>query len=253
MWGADLTVPLLTFELPKGIAVMQKKQDIKSTAVVGSFRKQRGYTIVELSVAVAIAGVLMVGSISLVQTVLNTSRANDTITGLARTIAQIDKIWSASNSYADLSMATAGAAGAFEGMTVGRDPVKNTVNSVTNKFNRPVTLSLNDNLPATSVKRGYTLVYAGIPTSVCADIVTSAVNSGVRALVVMPESTSGTAPDSLSTLTLSSAGALDSLPASGATVMFQPSAPDLNIVTMTGSNACGTTKNTVSLGFVTWK
>lgn len=219
-----------------------------------STKKQRGYTIVELSVAVAIAGVLLVGSISLVQTVLNTSRANDTITGLSRTLTQITKIWSSANNYDGLTTATAIAAGAFVGLTT-------TSTTVTSKFNRPVTVTVEANIGAggsvgTGAKMGYDIVYTGIPTSVCADIVTAAGSSGVRGILIAPETTPGTNPLTLGTLTIA-AGALTA--PSGSTVVLDGSLMSLKLTStaaadgLTGTNGCGTDKGTVSLIFVNWK
>jgi prepilin-type N-terminal cleavage/methylation domain-containing protein len=213
---------------------------------------QRGYTIVELSVSVAIAGVLLVGSIALVQTVLNTARANDTITGISRVIAQIDKIWSAVPSYTGLSMATAGGAGVFEGMTVTRD-ASNVVTGVTSKFNRPVFLSLNSNLPSAASDRGYALTFAGIPTSVCADIVSAAASTGIRGIGIIPEATAGTVVGGAPTaLAVDATDNLTGLDATGVIVM-QPSSATLNITNMTGTKGCGTVKNTVSVVLANWK
>jgi prepilin-type N-terminal cleavage/methylation domain-containing protein len=217
-----------------------------------SHNTQRGYTIVELSVAVAIAGVLLVGSIALVQTVLNTSRANDTISGLARVTAQIDKIWSNQPNYASLSIASAGGAGVFEGLPVVRDAT-NAVTGVTSKFNRPITLSLNPNLPSGTSNRGYAMTYTGIPTNVCADIVSAAGSSGVRGIAVIPEDVAGTTTGGAPVaLTLSAADALTGVDAAGV-VVADPSTNGLNLVNMTGVKGCGTAKNTVSIVFANWK
>jgi PilS N terminal len=195
---------------------------------------------------------LLVGSISLVQTVLNTSRANDTITGISRVMAQIDKIWSASPSYADLTLGAAGGAGVFEGMVVGRD-ANNVVTSVTSKFNRPVTLSLNPALPTDKSNRGYALTFTGIPTGVCADIVTAAASTGLRAIGIIPEATAGQTPGGAPTgLTLSTKDDLNGLDTAGV-VVVQPSKANLDIVAMTGTKGCGTTSNTVSLVLANWK
>jgi prepilin-type N-terminal cleavage/methylation domain-containing protein len=217
---------------------------------------QRGYTIVELSVAVAIAGVLVVGSIALVQTVLNTSRANDTITGLARVFAQIDKVWSnsMSNNYNGLNVATAGGAGVFEGLTLTRDST-NKVTAVTSKFNRPILLGTATNLPSTNVERGYVLTFTGIPTTVCADIVSSGADSGARGIIIEPEATAGT-PVTTYTGTVLGLSTTDQsftgVPTTAAIAVDAKTA-GLQIGNMTGVTGCGTAQKTVSINFINWR
>ena len=225
------------------------KNMLKTASAVKSMGQQKGYTLVELSVAVAIAGVLLMGSIQLVQTVLNTSRANDTISSLARTITQIDKVWSSLDTYADLSIANASAAGAFPDMTTRGSGATATV---INKFNMPVQLDLIKNLPTAGSDRGFALVHTGIPRSVCADIVTAGVAAGFKGIVIIPENTAGVQASSLTGLTMNTSGGIDNVPTTAA-LALDPSSPSLNIGKMTGATGCGASKNSVSIGFVTWK
>ena len=217
---------------------------------------QQGYTIVELSIAVAIAGVLLVSAVGLVQTVLQTSRANDTATWLTRVIAQIDKIWAGQNGYADLSLASANAAGAFKGGTVevvaGTGGAASTT-KVTSKFNRPVYLGLTANLPTSSANAGYVLTFAGVPTAVCADLVTAAVSGGIRAVMITPEATTTTTTTAYTDVGLSAAGVLSPPTTGDHAVAFDPSSPSVQLVNMTGSKGCGTTNSTVALSFYNWK
>jgi prepilin-type N-terminal cleavage/methylation domain-containing protein len=221
----------------------------KSMLAAGNLGKQRGFTIVELSIAVAIAGVLLVGSVSLVQTVLNTARANDSITSLARTITQIEKTWSSANDYAGLSLASAAGAGAFEGLQ--KTVVAGVTTAVRNKFNRDITVSLNVDLPSAGASRGYAMAYKGIPTSVCTDIVSSSVNAGIRGLLIIPETTAAGVSTDVTGLTLSNE-AFATIP-TGAVVAFQPATPAMNIANVTGTAGCGTDKATVTLVFVNYK
>ncbi len=217
-------------------------------------RAQRGYTIVELSVSVAIAGVLLVGSIALVQTVLNTARANDTITSISRIIAQVDKIWANTNSYAGLTLAAAGGAGVFEGLTIVRTGTPPVVTGVTHKFNRNVTVGVNSEMPSAGANRGYTMTFTGIPTSVCADIVSAAASSGIRGILIQPETVAGTTTTPLSgaTIKLKADESFDTLPASTVAAV-DGATSGVQIANMTGANGCGTDKATVSIGFVNWK
>lgn len=221
-----------------------------SISKIANPSKQRGLTIVELSIAVAIAGVLLVGSVSLVQTVLNTSRANDSITSLARGITQIEKTWSSSNDYAGLNLASASGAGAFEGLSIVRDAAGATT-AVRNKFNRDITVSLNADLPTVGANRGYAMAYKGIPSSVCTDIVSSSVNAGLRGLLIIPETTAGVSTD-VTGLKLKATGEFDSLP-TGGVVAFSPFAPNIDIANVTGTAGCGSKQATVTLVFVNYK
>ncbi len=212
---------------------------------------QRGYTIVELSIAVAIAGVLLVSAIGLVQTVLTTNRANESITLLTRAMAQIDKIWADQPDYNGLNLATAGAAGVFTGMQVTRDTTTNVVTGVISKFNRPILVGLAPNLPTNAANRGYTLTFAGVPVSVCADLVTAAAGGGIRGIIVTPEATPTTTNASIIPSAMSNTGAL-TVPATSA-IALDGSLTSVNIANAMGVTGCGTNLSTVALTFVNWK
>lgn len=212
---------------------------------------QRGYTIVELSIAVAIAGVLLVSAIGLVQTVLTTNRANESITLLTKAMSQIDKIWAEQPTFADLDIATAGAAGVFTGMQVTRAS-GNVVTSVTSKFNRPVLIGLAPNLPTTDANRGYTMTFAGIPSSVCADLVTAAAGGGIRGIIVSPENSVAATTTAIVPTAMSAEGKLTA-PAGTHAIAMDGSMTSVNIKDAMGANGCGTSKSTVALTFVNWK
>lgn len=218
--------------------------------------KQGGYTIVELSIAVAIAGVLLVSAIALVQNVLQTNRANESITLISKAMAQIDKIWADQADYSGVTLANAGAANVFAGMQVTTDPTTKLVTGVSSKFNRPIWVAAASGLPASGLNKGYGITFAGIPTGVCADIVTAASNSGVRGILVTPEATPGAT--STSTIaagyypsTMSAAGVF-TVP-TGTAVVQDASRSNLDITTTLGTTACGTTNSTVALSFLNWK
>jgi prepilin-type N-terminal cleavage/methylation domain-containing protein len=215
---------------------------------------QKGYTIVELSISVAIAGVLLVSAIGLVQQVLTTNRANETSTLLIKAMAQIDKIWADQPDFNNLTLATAGAAGVFAGMQVGYDATTGAVNSVTSKFNRQIYVGLANDIPTTGAKRGYVITFAGIPTSVCADLVTAVGGGGVRGILVSPETTAGGTGAAVVPTAMSSAGAFTLPVTTPATVAaMDAQSPLVNVATAMGPGACGTKNATVALTFVNWK
>jgi prepilin-type N-terminal cleavage/methylation domain-containing protein len=212
---------------------------------------QKGYTIVELSIAVAIAGVLLVSAIGLVQTVLTTNRANETTTLLIKAMAQIDKIWADQPDYNGLNVATAGAAGVFNGMQIAR--VAGAVAGVTSKFNRPVYVAVAPDLPVVGTNRGYVITFTGIPTSVCADLVAAAAGGGIRGIIVSPEPAAGVAAAVVPTA-LSAGGVLTqpaTVPVS--IVAIDAAVTNMYIPATMGKDGCGTPNATVALSFVNWK
>lgn len=213
--------------------------------------REAGYTIVELSIAVAIAGVLLVSAISLVQGVLNNNRANETITLLSKSLAQIDKVWADQNTYAGLSLDTAAAANAFPGLVLTRDK-DGKVTQVTSKFNRPILLQTISDIPSPGLNRGYAMVFPGIPTSVCGDLVTAAAGAGIRGISITPEAVAGNSDfAAVAPSGMEADGGLK-VPANTVVAMSgKAPLPDLTATLSTGG--CGTSRPTVALTFVSWK
>ncbi len=216
-------------------------------------KRQLGYTIVELSVTVSIAAVFFLGSMSLISKVIDTWRVSETIVGLPRTIVKIESMWHGAGSYSDLSISTAGGAGAFESSDLVRD-AGGAIVSANSKFKQPVTLSLNPDLPTTGSNRGYVIVYTGIPTAVCAEVaIAAATTSGVKGLLLIPETLVGVTPGgAVTTLGLDASAHLTGAPADGV-VVFESASPTVNITNLAGVGGCGTAKPSVSLVLVNWK
>ncbi|QDD65243.1 prepilin-type N-terminal cleavage/methylation domain-containing protein [Herbaspirillum seropedicae] len=222
---------------------------------------QSGFTIVELSVAVAIAGVLLVSAIALVQVVLRQSRANDTVSSVPRVMAQIDKIYSRTTSYTGLNTDTAIGFGAFDGVfnITGASPNR----IAGNTFGYPTLVNIATGFDGiANSNTGYVVTFTGIPQSSCSDIVTSAAASGVRGIVVAPEVTAGTtalapAGMTLNGISIATAGTLVRGPATGGATAVALKGPglqgQLDVAAMTNAAACGTNNSTVSIGLVNWK
>ncbi len=223
-------------------------------------QKQQGYTIVELSIAVAIAGVLLVSAIGLVNVVVNTSRANDTATLLTRTVAKIEKSWSSQPTYAGLDLGAVVATGAFEGLSITRNAAAPfAVTGVNSKFDRPITVNAPAGIPGPALSRGYVITMAGVPTNVCSDMVAAAYAGGARGIVISPEITVGAATAATNGPTVM---ALDTgvLTAPAATATVEAGAVVLDgaqttpaMATALGVSGCGTRRPTVALSFVGWK
>lgn len=225
-------------------------------------RAQRGFTIVELSVAVAIAGVLLVSAIALVQVVLRQARANDTVTSVPRLMTQIDKIYANAINYQGLTADVAIGFGAFDGgFTIAGDaPNRNALN----KFGYPVQIQLATNADFRGpglggANTGYLVSYTGIPQASCADIVSSAASAGVRAILVAPEATPGTNPIvpadiTIPTMTTAAGAAAGTTASGGGTVVRGPGLQGrLDVASMTSGTACGTGNGTVTIALANWK
>ena len=214
-------------------------------------KKQQGYTIVELSIAVAIAGVLLVSAIGLVRSVINTSRANDTATMLTRAVAKIEKSWATQPTYVGVSLASVAATDAFNGLIMTRDAA-GLVTDVRSRFNQSIAVSQPAGIPGPTLNRGYVITLAGVPTTVCSDLVTAAANGGARGIVVGPESAVCTVIATGVPTAMTESSGVITKPADGVVVLDG----SLNTPDMTkalGSTACGTDKPTVSMHFVGWK
>ncbi|BEV16234.1 prepilin-type N-terminal cleavage/methylation domain-containing protein [Herbaspirillum sp. DW155] len=222
---------------------------------------QRGFTIVELSVAVAIAGVLLVSAIALVQVVLRQSRANDVVSSIPRVMTQIDKIFSRSTNYVGLNTDAAIGFGAFEGVFDITGATGN--RRASNRFGFPTTVDVATDFSGAGTSSGYVITFAGIPTNSCADIVSSASATGVRAILVQPEGAIGTrsiTAAGIATLTLAgiqavTQGGADAAAATGGAAVVQGHLANgsLDIPAMADARACGTNRPSVSIGLVNWK
>ncbi|EOA05948.1 hypothetical protein HFRIS_005798 [Herbaspirillum frisingense GSF30] len=222
---------------------------------------QRGFTIVELSVAVAIAGVLLVSAIALVQVVLRQSRANDVVSGIPRLMAQIDKIYARANNFIGLSTDVAVGFGAFDSVfdILGAPPNR----IANNRFGYATNVDVATAFTGAATNTGYAVTFAGIPASSCADIVTSAAATGIRGILVQPETTVGTRSITTAGIGTMTLAAIQAVPPGGATaggttgggavVKGNLANGNLDIAAMTDPRACGTGSSTVTIGLVNWK
>lgn len=231
-------------------------------------RTQSGFTIVELSVAVAIAGVLLVSAIALVQVVLRQTRANDLVSSIPRTITQIDKMYARAANYNGLTTAVAIGFGAFDGAFDIVGPANARV--ALHRFGYQTLAQAADNFrnvaaPPAPAGGGavppadpsaYAVMYAGVPRAACADVVSSASASGVLGLIVVPEAIVGTpafTPANARLLRMAMFDAAATPAPAGVVVKGTTQNSTLNVAAMSGANACGTDNDTVTIAMVNWK
>lgn len=238
-------------------------------------RTQSGFTIVELSVAVAIAGVLLVSAIALVQVVLRQTRANDLVSSIPRTLTQIDKMYARAAAFNGLTTQVAIGFGAFDGAFDIVGPAGARV--ALHRFGYQTAAQAANNFrgvqvpaaPAGGAAAGgaaaappdasaYAVIYAGIPRAACADVVSSASASGVLGLLVAPENVVGTPAFTVANaqaLTLAMFNGTANTPPPAGSVLVKGTINNsaLNVAAMSGGNACGTDNDTVTIAMVNWK
>ncbi len=232
-------------------------------------KAQSGFTIVELSVAVAIAGVLLVSAIALVQVVLRQTRANDLVSSIPRTITQIDKMYARVANFAGLTTQVAIGFGAFDGafditgLAGSRVATHRfgytTLAQAANNFRNVAAVGLPAGVPPDA--SAYSVIYAGIPRGACADVVSSAAASGVLGIIVAPEATVGTPAFTEANAAALGMNMFDSLPGAagaaappaGVRVKGTTNNSALDVAAMSGGTACGTANDTVTIAMVNWK
>ena len=126
---------------------------------------QKGYSIIELSIALAIISIILVGSLAGVQRVLRSNNVNSDLRNINLTAASLSTMYSSQPNTAVVAMATLVGLRVFEGFAV--DAANNTV---TNAFGGRITVTTNaaaiDGFPANS---GFMVYSTNIPSEACPD------------------------------------------------------------------------------------
>lgn len=132
--------------------------------------RQKGFTLIELSIALAIVSVLIVGSLIGVQRILANNRANNLLAEVPRINAALVGAAVNSSNFASITTKKAAALGAFSPNTVKWE---NDTPTVSNAFGGSLYIQGNDsNMDGVGGKdRGYIVVATGIPTDMCATVV----------------------------------------------------------------------------------
>ena len=154
-------------------------------------KRQGGYTIIELSIALTIIAVLIVAGLAGVSTVLNSSKANAQIEDSGIVLAKLQSTLTSSNVS---GMTTAAAVGsAFF-------PTSRVLNNVvTNKFggnefiaSNAVALTATEGV-VVGANVGALYTITGVPRAVCADIASSLANLANSAWILTTAKAEGTA------------------------------------------------------------
>ena len=130
-------------------------------------RQQKGYSIIELSIALAIISIILVTALAGVQRILRSNNVNSDLRGLNLTAANLATLYSSQPDTSVVAMATLVDLRAFDGFAVN-----NTTDTVTNAFGGQITVATNiaaiDGFPANS---GFMIYSTNIPSEACPDYI----------------------------------------------------------------------------------
>jgi prepilin-type N-terminal cleavage/methylation domain-containing protein len=166
------------------IFVNPKEQIMQTIPASPQTKRQGGYTIIELSIVLAIIGVLIVGGLLAVNSLLLSSKANKQIEDSGRAMGKLQAMLS-STTVSGLTTSGAIGMGLFPSTRVSDGTVKAVV-GVGNEFvrsNSGTALTSTDNGIDLSLDTGAVYTLTGIPKAVCADIASSLANMSAAAYV----------------------------------------------------------------------
>ncbi len=165
--------------------------------------RQKGYTLVELGIAIAIVAILVVSGLTGVQSILNSNKVNDQLRTTAKLAGRISTAFS-STSTSGATVATVQTAGGWDPSRVTGTGTNTAVRS---SFNSVETLLFNStNLSGMSSGSGFVYVIQEVPQSVCIDLA-QGMNNLVYGLAVV-NSTRLAASDANWTTSAATANAL---------------------------------------------
>lgn len=171
---------------------------------------QRGYSLIELSIVLAIIAVVIGGAITGVQAILQSNNVNNTISNTNRAIGAITSKLIRDNNYANATTVT------LSSRAMGIWPEKSVTNpgltnaAVTNEFGGAVHVApMTGATYGLAANQAYVYTLTGIPTSACTDLALGLESLGLG-LAVNNQLGSAvtTAPAALSGTVLKSPGVL---------------------------------------------
>ena len=133
-------------------------------------RSQRGYSLVELSIALAILSVVIIGALVGVQRILDNNRANNVLRQIPMTNASlIAATTSTGGTFAGVNSSVLGALGSFPDGSLAGNGLARVARNPFNGFYYGVTM--NPNVAGMGgANTGYFVVVTGIPNSMCSTI-----------------------------------------------------------------------------------
>jgi prepilin-type N-terminal cleavage/methylation domain-containing protein len=177
--------------------------------------QQKGYTLVELGIAIAIVAILVVAGLTGVQNILNSNKVNDQLRTTAKLAGRISTAFS-STSTSGATVATVQTAGGWDPSRVTGTGATTAVRS---SFNSTETLAFNStNLSGMSAGSGFVYVIQEVPQSVCIDLA-QGMNNLVYAMAVV-NSTRVTATDASWTTSAGTANALLKSPGANTAILL---------------------------------
>jgi prepilin-type N-terminal cleavage/methylation domain-containing protein len=160
----------------------------------GVRQRQAGYTLIELSISLAIISVLLVGTLTGVQRLLRSNNANNTVSQTQSALTNISKLFSASgdvNVYDHSTLAKMGAWEASSLIKVGTAAPT----GAKNPFGGTITVYRNQTaFTGVTADTGYWYRLNGIPAESCASLATSFVNTAEAIFVTSAPVTTTAAP-----------------------------------------------------------
>ena len=133
--------------------------------------KQKGYSIIELSIALAIISLILVGSLAGVQRVLRSNNINKDLTAMNLLASRLTTISSNMGTTAGTTMATLNSLNAFEGLNITAAAVAGADPTISNSFGGSFVVAPNTAAVGGYAAGGGFIVYStGIPSAACPDL-----------------------------------------------------------------------------------
>jgi prepilin-type N-terminal cleavage/methylation domain-containing protein len=139
----------------------------------GLRQRQAGYTLVELSITVSIIALLIVGSITGVQGLLQANKANRTLSQTTVATANISRLSSATGAN-NLTLGQLINLGAWDTSAIRKTTVAPITTTVVSPFGGIIQVAPNDAIGTVfAANTGYMYRISGVPEPVCASLATS--------------------------------------------------------------------------------
>lgn len=135
-------------------------------------KKQGGYTLVELAIAVAILAVLIVAGLTGVQGILNSSKVNDQIKTVSKMSSKVNALFASTGASGTAGVTTANmvALGAWDASKLQANLPKSSFS--TNEYAKANSAAIG-NMP---IGGGIVYTIANVPSALCADVINGANN-----------------------------------------------------------------------------
>ena len=139
---------------------------------LGAKSRQKGYSIIELSIALAIVSIILVTALTGVQRILRTNNLNEELKKANLLVAKLTTLLSSSASTQGVTTSTLASMKVFEDYQVAIDS-KNNVATVSASFSGSTveTFPNSDQIDSTPPNTGVLIYFRGLPPEICADFI----------------------------------------------------------------------------------